>query len=254
VDDAVLRHLDAATTAPAWPGSGVVPSHRAILPADIRTLMAAEQNRSRDAAGAGVLAAALACASALEASERRLTELDSAAGDGDLGISMTRGAAAIRGLSGDGAADAASMLTDIAGALRRAIAGSSGPFYAVGLLRAAQSLATCETLDAVAWAVAFERAVDAVAELGGAKPGDCTMLDALYPAAAAFKAALGRGTAVAGAWVECVQAAEAGAASTAQMRPRVGRASYLGDRALGVPDGGAVAVSMWLRALLPMVR
>jgi len=33
------------------------------------------------------------------------------------------------------------------------------------------------------------------------------------------------------------------------MTPRLGRASYLGQRALGVADGGAVAVAIWLRAL-----
>ena len=80
------------------------------------------------------------------------------------------------------------------------------------------------------------------------------MLDALYPAAVAFKAALGRGRSVADAWADCVQAAEAGAASTAQMPPRLGRASYLGDRVLGVQDAGAVAVSIWLRALIAVVR
>ena len=48
------------------------------------------------------------------------------------------------------------------------------------------------------------------------------------------------------AWV---RGAESGAAATAQMHPRLGRASYLSERALGVPDGGAVAVSIWLNAI-----
>jgi ATP-dependent dihydroxyacetone kinase len=253
VDDARLAQLDAPTAAPAWPGSGIVPAARAILPVG-DGLMPSEQHRSRDEAGSSVLAGALACASALEARERLLTELDSAAGDGDLGISMARGAAAIRALPGRDAGDAASALTLIAGTLRRAIGGSSGPFYAVGLLRAAQHLATCDRVDAAAWAVAFEQGIDAIAELGGAKPGDCTMLDALYPAVAALQAALAQGESVTAAWARCVSAAEAGAASTAQMRPRLGRSSYLGDRALGVQDGGAVAASIWLRALSAIVQ
>ena len=33
------------------------------------------------------------------------------------------------------------------------------------------------------------------------------------------------------------------------MPPRRGRSSYLGDRALGHPDPGAVAVALWLRAI-----
>jgi dihydroxyacetone kinase len=254
VDDALLAHLDAPTAAPAWPGGGILPPARAIRPADSGPPMQAEQNRSPDHDGSSVLAGALACAAALEAQEQRLTELDSAAGDGDLGISMARGAAAIRALSLPDAADAATALTGIAATLRRAIGGSSGPFYAVALLRAAQHLAGCDRVDAAAWAVAFEHGVDAIADLGGAKAGDCTMLDALYPAAAAFKAGVAADAGVAAAWARCVSAGEAGAASTAQMRPRLGRSSYLGDRALGVEDAGAVAVCIWLRSLTAAVR
>jgi dihydroxyacetone kinase len=254
VDDVRLAQLDAPTKAAAWPGSGILPLARVIRPADSEALMQAEQNRSPDHSGLSVLAGALACAAALDAQEQHLTALDSAAGDGDLGISMARGAAALRALSLPDATDAASTLTRIAGTLRRAIGGSSGPFYAVGLLRAAQHLAACEQVDPAAWAVAFEHAVDAVAELGGAKPGDCTMLDALYPAVAEFKAGLSEDIGAPAAWARCVSAAAAGAASTAQMRPRLGRSSYLGDRALGVEDAGAVAVCVWLRALTTVVE
>ena len=252
VDEASLELLDAVTSAPAWPGAGLVPLARSIRPAAISDLASAERVHSNDTAGPLVYAGALACAAALEASEQPLTALDSAAGDGDLGISMSRGAAAVRAISGDGAADAASALAHIAGALRRTIAGSSGPFYAVGLLRAARYIASCETLDAAAWAGAFERGVQGVSELGGAKPGDRTMLDALFPAVEAFKEALARNAPIAAAWAACVRAAEQGTAATAQMQPRLGRASYLGDRVLGVEDAGAVAVTIWLRALMSL--
>jgi dihydroxyacetone kinase len=250
VDDARLALLDAPTAAPAWGGSGLLPGARQVRRA-AEPGAAAEQHRSTDSAGPAVLAGALACAGALEAAERRLTELDSAAGDGDLGISMARGAAAVRGLSAE--ADAASTLVAIAGALRRAIAGSSGPFYAVGLLRAAAVLAAASAVDASAWAEAFGQAVEAVSAMGGAKVGDCTMLDALVPAAQAFRDGLGRGMSAKEAWAAAASAAEAGAASTAQMRPRLGRGSYLGDRALGVEDPGAVAVAIWVRALVGVV-
>ncbi len=66
------------------------------------------------------------------------------------------------------------------------------------------------------------------------------MLDALDPAATAL-AASGLDAAVV--------AAEAGAERTAAMPPRLGRSSYLGDRALGHPDPGAQAVAVWLRAV-----
>jgi ATP-dependent dihydroxyacetone kinase len=250
VDDASLALLDRATSAPAWPGAGKLPKYPTIRPVG-PSLAAMEQNRSSDHAGPAVYAGALACAAALEAAEQRLTELDSAAGDGDLGISMSRGAAAVREVAARPAGDAASALTQIAEALRRAIAGSSGPFYAVGLMRAARYIAGCGTLDAAAWAAAFEQGVLGIAELGGAKPGDRTMLDALFPAATTFKVAIARGVPAAQAWADCVDAAGQGAAATAHMQPRLGRASYLGQRAVGVEDGGAIAVSLWLKALIP---
>jgi dihydroxyacetone kinase len=99
------------------------------------------------------------------------------------------------------------------------------------------------------WAKSLNAGAQAIAELGGARRGDCTMLDALLPAVDAFEAALRRGAGGGEALQVAADAAEIGAAATAAMRPRLGRASYLGDRAIGVPDGGAMAVAVWLRAL-----
>ena len=73
------------------------------------------------------------------------------------------------------------------------------------------------------------------------------MLDALAPAAEAF--ARSAPTGLAAAIQAAATAAEAGTAATATMQPRLGRASYLGARALGAPDAGAAAIAIWLRAL-----
>ena len=79
-------------------------------------------------------------------------------------------------------------------------------------------------------------------------------MDALYPAVDALNAGLQEGLPAADAWAQCVTAAEHGAAATAAMRPRLGRAAYLGERAVGLQDGGAFAVSIWLHALTAVVR
>ncbi|RAI57789.1 dihydroxyacetone kinase family protein [Roseicella frigidaeris] len=253
VDAARLARLDAPSTAPAWPGPGRIPPRRQVVAGGGAPERAPERAPApRGAArpdGAAVRRAALAAAAALEAAEARLTELDSAAGDGDLGLSMTRGAAAIRALPDGAWQDARSALAAMGEALRRAIAGSSGPFYATALLRAARSLPEGAPPQPADWARAFEAAVAAIAELGGAKPGDRTMLDALQPAAAGFAAALAGGSPPAVAWVAAVRAAREGAAATAGMRPRLGRASYLGDRTLGTPDAGAAAAVVWLEQI-----
>ena len=73
--------------------------------------------------------------------EQTLTDLDAAAGDGDLGASMLRAAEAILALPETAYGTPASALAALGAALRRAIAGSSGPFYATALLRASRRLA-----------------------------------------------------------------------------------------------------------------
>ena len=99
------------------------------------------------------------------------------------------------------------------------------------------------------WHSAFTDAVAAVSELGGAKPGDRTMIDALAPAVDALGKALAAGQPGNLALKDAAEAARRGADDTAGMVARLGRASYLGERATGIPDGGAVAVAIWLEAI-----
>ena len=249
VDDARLRRLDAPTTAPAWPGDGRIGSMREVVrsPSVALEPVAFRPPSPRDEM---IRRGALAAAAALERAEAHLTELDAAAGDGDLGASMTRAAAAIRALPEEAwSSHPAAVLTRIADALRRAIGGTSGPLYATGLLRAAQILP--DTPSASDWSAALAAGVSAVSELGGAKPGDRTMLDALHPAATAFAAGLGAGRSATAAWGEAVAAAQDGTAATAQMYPKLGRASYLGHRAIGTRDAGAAAAAIWIQAVWP---
>ena len=250
VDDARLARLDAPTGAPAWPGHGRIGARRTIPTA---TAEAPVASVAPGPMAPALRQAALAIALAFEREEAALTDLDSQAGDGDLGISMVRGASALRALPDAAWATPSVALSSMGDALRRAIAGSSGPFYATALLRAAREMAAGPS-DGAAWARAFTAATAAIGALGGAKPGDRTMLDALQPAVDAFAAAVHTGVAPAEAWRQAVAAAEGGAAATATMRPRLGRAAYLGDRVLGVPDAGASAVLVWMKAIRDMPR
>ena len=252
LDDDRLALLDAATDAPAWPGRGQVGSRRRVAaPAPIQATQAAA---TPSPLAPALRAAGLAVAAALIKAEPHLTDLDSRAGDGDLGASMVRAAEAIQTLPEDAWANPAKALSSVGDALRRAIGGSSGPFYATALLRAARRLSGDATPAPAAWAEALATAVQAISDLGGAKPGDRTMLDALFPAAEAFSGAVAQGRPAAEAWTATVAAAAAGTDATARMRPRLGRASYLGERAIGVPDAGAAAVLVWLQALGTTIR
>jgi len=251
VDAARLALLDAPADAPAWTASGRIPAARRRIAAPPPPTKSAAPVPPGPLAGL-LHDAAFAVAEALEKAEERLTALDAQAGDGDLGASMARGAVAIRSLPDAAWATPETALAAIGHAVRRAIAGSSGPFYATALLRAARRLAGMRQPDAAAWRAAFADAVAAVTEIGGAKPGDRTMVDALQPASDALAQAAG--LAAPQAWAQAAAAAQQGAERTAAMTPKLGRASYLGERALGVPDGGAVAVTVWMDALTRFIR
>jgi dihydroxyacetone kinase len=134
VDATRLALLDAPAAAPAWPGGGGIAASRRIA--------AAEPSPALPVKPQGPLTpslqrAALAVVAAVEAAEALLTDLDSRAGDGDLGLSLSRGAAAIRALPASAWADPLTALVSISDALRRAVGGTSGPFYATALMRAA---------------------------------------------------------------------------------------------------------------------
>ncbi|HJS83841.1 MAG TPA: dihydroxyacetone kinase subunit DhaK [Acetobacteraceae bacterium] len=248
LDERRLARLDAPTLASAWPGpaaSGAsLDRPRRPVPA------AAPPPRAQAAQDVPLVRAVHAVCAALRREERRLTELDQAVGDGDLGISLARGAEAVtRELPGYDFSSHAAALRGIAGTVMNTLGGTSGPLYAALLLRAAASLEGVAVPVPCDWAVALQAGIQAVAELGGAEPGDRTMLDALYPASAALRQALADGASPADALRRAASAAHEGAAGTARVAARRGRSSYLGERAVGHPDPGAEAVVVWLEAL-----
>jgi triose/dihydroxyacetone kinase / FAD-AMP lyase (cyclizing) len=253
VDDAALDLLDAPTEALAWPGSGKINRTIRIDAPRVKAPTHTLDNEAQRQFASLTKSALTSIADALKANEPRLTELDSLAGDGDLGASMTRAADALIAMPEASLGTPAGALAAIGATLQRAIAGSSGPFYATGLMRASRHLSSIDGYTAKDWARAFHQAVNAISELGGAKAGDRTMLDALLPAASAFESALNAGQSTQDAFASAVAAADQGALDTAAMTPRAGRASYLGMRAVGSADGGAVAVAIWLKALQPHI-
>lgn len=259
IDDARLEQLDAPTTAPAWPNPTAVSqphgrrsSPRSDSPADTTVdYIAVAPPSSRQ--GQAMEAALQAIVQAVAAASGRLTTLDQAVGDGDLGISLQRGAQAIHeGMAFYPFDDPAACLHALGLTVQSAIGGTSGPLYAILLLRAAARLRKAVNPSAptvVDWVESFRAGCDGVIELGGAGRGDRTMLDALLPAVDALKDALHAGRSPHEAVADAADAAVAGARTTSEMLPRRGRSSYLGQRAVGHADPGAEAVAIWLKAL-----
>ncbi|MFH8611685.1 dihydroxyacetone kinase subunit DhaK [Streptomyces sp. NPDC018029] len=175
-----------------------------------------------------------------------LTKLDQLVGDGDFGDNLAGGVRRAVKLADETGVDGTTALAD---AFLNDVGGTSGPLF--GLLF--QHLAAASPADGGAPSVTALAEVAAaghaaIHRVGGAVPGDCTLVDALAPAAESLAAA--RNTTEAEApLTDAAQAAIRGALATASLRPRRGRASYVGDHALGVPDPGALAVALLFMAL-----
>ncbi|WP_406698928.1 dihydroxyacetone kinase subunit DhaK [Singulisphaera sp. Ch08] len=258
VDDARLARLDAATDAPAWPRTmdwsrppQAAVAHvgkakkKASLPRSASEPPQTELGRALEHA---ILAAMVALIDA----EPTLTELDRVVGDGDLGLSLERGARAVREALGTASYpldDPSATLQALGLTLQKALGGTSGALYALLFLRASARLRDLAPTSPKSWSEAFRTGTEAIGELGGSRPGDRTMLDALLPALDALESSLDAGATPAKALDAAAEAAEAGSDATARMSPRRGRSSYLGDRVLGYPDPGAIAVAVWLRAV-----
>ena len=251
VDDQRLKWLDAPTSAPAWPNAsaqrpGSVQQRILAVPQLTPTV---DRDSSLQPFNKTQRAIQAACRALIDA-ELRLTEMDRAAGDGDLGINLARGARAIEeSLPSYRLFDPRAALKATGDTFREIVGGSSGPLYAAYLMRAANSLPAQNMHDPKAWAKASLDGCDAIRELGGAEVGDRTMLDALVPFAKTLATALDQGRLTADALDAAVRAAEMGAQETAGMTPRRGRSSYVGERAIGHPDAGAIAVAIWLRGI-----
>ena len=252
VNDERLRYLDAVTTAPAWPNvlkQSPGRSEAQIAAKDSANVSSSTDNGAQSEAGRKMKLAIEAACRALIGSEGELTEMDRVTGDGDLGTSIERAAKAVQSAIGSYPLDdIPATLKALGHTLRRELGGSSGPLYGVLFLRCGNVLTSSGGTGLAQWAEALDLGCVAISELGRAKPGDRTMLDALDPFAKALKKSID-GKTLREAVVAAVEAAERGVDATAQMKPRVGRSSYLGDRVLGHPDPGAKAISIWLRAV-----
>lgn len=174
----------------------------------------------------------------------RLTELDSAIGDADHGANLQRGfAAVVKALEGGTAMTPGAVLRLAGQQLISTVGGASGPLYGTLLRRTGKALGDAAEVAPVQLAEALRVGVAAVAQLGGAKAGDKTMLDALEPAVETLAESLGASFAAA------AEAADQGALATVPMRARKGRASYLGERSVGHQDPGATSSALLIAAL-----
>ncbi|WP_159765676.1 dihydroxyacetone kinase subunit DhaL [Streptomyces sp. HM190] len=181
-----------------------------------------------------------ATAASVEREADRLTALDSPIGDADHGSNLHRGFTAVRSVLEKEAPDTPGGVLVLAGRqLISTVGGASGPLYGTLLRRTGKALGDAAEVSDTDLASALRTGVEAVMALGGAAPGDKTMIDALVPAVDALDRS----------FAAARTAAEEGALATTPLQARKGRASYLGERSIGHQDPGATSAALLVAAL-----
>jgi dihydroxyacetone kinase phosphoprotein-dependent L subunit len=183
-----------------------------------------------------------------------LSEIDGAIGDGDHGINMSKGFRRAVERLGAHPPDLAQGFATLGETLLDEIGGSTGPLYGSFFLDMATALKGRTDLDCGSFGAMLHAGVAAVVDLGGAKPGDKTLVDVLAPAAAAYDAALDKGASFEACLEALDHASQAGLEATRDMVAKVGRASRLGERSRGTLDAGAASCRMLLGVLSADLR
>jgi len=174
-----------------------------------------------------------------------LSELDSACGDGDHGLTMRRAMGLLEKALAEKEEESLSALIDrLAWTLLGVDGGATGPLFGSFFMGMAEGVGGQNELDCAAFASAFEAGLASVQRQTKAQVGDKTMIDALVPAVKALRAGADAGKTLADSLRDATEAAWNGAASTKNLTARFGKAKFAAERTLGHQDPGATSVAM----------
>jgi phosphoenolpyruvate---glycerone phosphotransferase subunit DhaL len=195
----------------------------------------------------GLICVLRAGAARVKAGAEELGRLDSAIGDGDHGVAMSRAMEAIeKGIDGCAERTCKSLLEGVAWSVMNIDAGSTGPLMGSLLMGMAGPVGDTPAIDARLLAAMFDAGLAQLRTITNAAAGDKTMLDALVPAVETLNCAAGNGDSVAAALTKAAAAARIGAERTKEFQAKFGKARNLGPRSLGHQDPGATSMAMLL--------
>jgi dihydroxyacetone kinase-like protein len=179
--------------------------------------------------------------------EREFCDLDSVVGDGDFGYSLARGFEIVLADwdTFDRSAPAV-FLQKIALVITKRVGGTSGPIWGTAFLRAAGAVKGKAELTGDDVVAMLRAAAEGIKARGKSDLGDKTLLDSLIPMTDTIEETLAAQPASTAAEIAKAAAATARATAdaTSRMQAMRGRASYTGERSIGSPDAGAVAVAV----------
>lgn len=182
--------------------------------------------------------------------EKYFGELDSVVGDGDFGYSLARGfEMVLRDWESYDRTDAAVFLQKVAMVITSRIGGTSGPIWGTAFLRSAMVARKHDHLGADVVVEMLDSAIEGIKARGGAEIGDKTLLDALAPVRDRVAELGAQGEPPQVVLDAVASTARSAADATSALQARRGRAAYTGERSIGSPDAGAVAVAVLAESL-----
>lgn len=180
-----------------------------------------------------------------------LNKLDAATGDGDFGASMQRGLdAAVAALETLETDSIGNLLRTVGMTFVSAMGGTSGPLVGTLFTKMGSTIGDTGETHTANVSAAFRAGAEGVMGLGGAAPGDKTMIDGLLPGVEKMEAAIGGEHTLRSMLAEAADAARSGAEHTKVLSARKGRASYVGGGGVGHVDPGAAGMSHMFAALV----
>lgn len=195
------------------------------------------------------LATALTLAFArLANSSDELRQLDAAVGDGDLGITVTKGAEAVGLRLSELAPDVlpGDVILATAEAFGTANPSTFASLVSSGLVAGVQAVNGLEELSTPEFVALGKAAAATIMRRGKSSVGDKTLLDALVPSLDAAELHADDGAV---ALKAAIAAAALGIDSVTGIAANKGRAAWAAERGIGIPDAGATAYLRFLDAL-----
>lgn len=180
-------------------------------------------------------------------------ELDAYAGDGDFGMSVSKGFRQLRrewnDILEEKVCDIGEFLDACSLIIMECCGGASGPIWGSAFRAAGKAVKGKQKLTAEEFAVLLQEAVTGIQKTGeysfgrGAVVGDKTLIDALVPCADVWTENAGNKT-LKELFQLSADAAVNGAKMTEKIVARMGRAGTVGKRSIGYPDAGAFALGV----------
>ncbi|MGZ0715528.1 dihydroxyacetone kinase subunit DhaL [Pseudomonas palleroniana] len=192
--------------------------------------------------------------SVIVANREYLSEVDGAIGDGDHGINMAKGFAHCGRTIEGRQLTLAEALDELTLSLMEGIGGSMGPLYGSLFIGMADEVRSRDYIDAATFAHLLRGGLTSLQDITEAGVGDKCLMDTLIPAVEAFEGAHADGASFHDALEAMKRAASRGRDSTKDLVAKIGRASRLGERSLGVLDAGAVSCCLILTRLADSVQ